>query len=279
VVNPRDQRPTLASQGINKSLANRARTLRELSDDAYAEAVAQARATASRSTPRVINEVAISNERTAYRARTYQGGTVADLQALIASNQRFGVILGDPAWTFRTHSQRGKQRSPERHYDCLSIDEIAALPIASLAADNCVLFLWCVNPELAGALTVIKSWGFENPTVGFAWVKTTPSAERISLDGCGLHWGMGYHTRSNIELCLLATRGSPTRLATDVHQVIVAPVGEHSAKPDRAYRRIERLYPGPYLELFARRERPNWTTWGDEIFPASLGEVPSDAAA
>jgi hypothetical protein len=96
-------------------------------------------------------------------------------------------------------------------------------------------------------------------------VKTTKKAEVITLDGKGLDWGMGYATRANIEPCLLATRGSPLRLAADIHQVVIAPAGEHSEKPDEVYRRIERLYPGPYLELFARRPRPGWTVWGNEI--------------
>ena len=66
---------------------------------------------------------------------------------------------------------------------------------------------------------------------------------------------------------LLATRGSPLRLAADVHQVVIAPIGEHSEKPAEVYRRIERLYGGPRLELFARKLRPGWTTWGDELPP------------
>jgi N6-adenosine-specific RNA methylase IME4 len=98
-------------------------------------------------------------------------------------------------------------------------------------------------------------------------VKTTPSAECITLDGDGLHWGTGCHTRANTEPCLLALRGSPLRLAKDVHQVVVAPVGAHSAKPEEVARRIERLYPGPRLELFARKPRIGWTTWGNEVPP------------
>jgi N6-adenosine-specific RNA methylase IME4 len=106
--------------------------------------------------------------------------------------------------------------------------------------------------------------------------KTKPSAEVITLDGDGLHWGTGYATRANTEVSLLATRGSPRRLSADVHQVVIAPVGEHSAKPDEVYKRIERLYPGPYLELFARRERDGWTRWGNEI---ARGQMTSSTTA
>jgi len=136
--------------------------------------------------------------------------------------------------------------------------------IKQLAADDCALFPWAVWPE-PGVLQVIAAGGFDYKTAGFIWVKTTENAERITLNDEGLHWGMGYATRSNTEACLLATRGSPPRLAADVHQVVIAPVAEHSEKPDEVYHRIERLYPGPYLELFARRPRERWTTWGNEI--------------
>jgi len=107
------------------------------------------------------------------------------------------------------------------------------------------------------------------------WVKTTKNAEVITLDGKGLHFSMGFGTRANTEPCLLATRGNPLRLAADVHQVIIAPIGEHSAKPDEAYRRMQRLYGGPYLELFARRERDGWLTWGDELSAPHPLDIPA----
>jgi N6-adenosine-specific RNA methylase IME4 len=140
----------------------------------------------------------------------------------------------------------------------MSLDDIKALPVASLAADDCALFLWGVCPEIPGALEVIEAWGFEFKTVGLNWIKQNRSGEDIFT-------GMGYWTRANSELRLLATRGSPQRLAMDVHQVLLAPVGEHSEKPDEAYHCIERLLAGPYLELFARNERPCWTCSWNEI--------------
>jgi N6-adenosine-specific RNA methylase IME4 len=170
------------------------------------------------------------------------------------------VICVDPPWQFHTYSGQGEPRSAERHYDTMTLDDIAALPVKPLAADDCALLLWAVCPELPGAIDVIRAWGFEYLTVAFAWVKQNPS-------GDGLFTGLGYHTRSNVELCLLALRGAPVRLANDVHQVVMAPVSAHSEKPAEVYRRIERLYPGPYLELFARRERPGWAVWGDEVAP------------
>jgi N6-adenosine-specific RNA methylase IME4 len=130
--------------------------------------------------------------------------------------------------------------------------------VADLAADDCTLFMWAVMPQLQEALDVIKAWGFTYKTVAFNWVKQNRS-------GDGLFFGMGYWTRANSEVCLLATRGSPVRLNADVHQVIMSPVAEHSRKPDEAAARIERLVPGPYIELFARRPRAGWDVFGNEV--------------
>lgn len=193
-----------------------------------------------------------------YAVEVQDGGTTDDLYALAKGSTRFRTIYADPPWTFEVYSGKGKERSAERHYDTMSLEEIAALPIEDLAADDCCLFLWCVWPELPGALKVIRSWGFEYKTAGFLWVKTNKGGE-------GTFTGMGYWTRANSEPCLFATRGSPDRLSADVHQVISAPVRAHSVKPDEARVRIERLVPGPYLELFGRSEHDGWTVWGNQI--------------
>jgi hypothetical protein len=92
----------------------------------------------------------------------------------------------------------------------------------------------------------------------------------VELDGLQsnhLHWGTGFTTRANAEAVLLATQGAPRRLAEDVHQIVIAPRTGHSEKPEEVARRIERLYPGPYLELFARKQREGWRTWGNEVPP------------
>ncbi len=188
-----------------------------------------------------------------------EGCTVEDLDLLVNAAQRFGVIYADPPWEFKVYSGKGKARSADRHYETQGLDWIKSLPVEKLAADDCALFLWAVMPELPGALDVIRAWGFEYKTVAFTWIK------QVSLENRDLFWGMGYWTRANAEVCLLATRGSPKRQAKDVHQVIMSPVGEHSRKPDEASVRIERLLNGPYLELFARRPMPGWTVWGNQI--------------
>lgn len=178
-------------------------------------------------------------------------------------------MYADPAWKHDEayNSERARLRGPERHYDGMSLDAIKALPVAQLAAKDCALFLWCVRSLIPEALEVIKAWDFEFKTVAFTWVKTTKHAEVITLSGDGLHFGMGNAaTRSNTEVVLLATRGKPERMVKDVHEVIIAPVSEHSEKPEEVRRRIERLYLGPYLELFARRDDvEGWVCWGNEV--------------
>jgi N6-adenosine-specific RNA methylase IME4 len=258
-------RPTLAQQGIDKNLAKHARALGALSPERFEQAVADARSATTRAFRNVVNAAVIEQEREQYRARTEHGATVADLEALVSTRKRFSVIYPDPSWPFETYSEKGKQRSAERHYDTMSLNQIKALPVGQLAADDCALLLWAVWPRLDDALDVIRAWGFEYKTCGFLWVKRNPKGE-------GLFTGAGRHTRANTEPCLLAVRGAPLRLAADVHQVvelpdqvIETPVGEHSEKPEEVARRIERLYGGPYLELFARRPRKGWTTWGNEV--------------
>ncbi len=193
--------------------------------------------------------------------------TVTDFNSLIG--KQFGVIYADPPWSFKVYSGKGKRRSAERHYPTMDLDAIKALPVEQVGADDCALLLWSVMPQLPEALEVIKAWGFKYKTCAHVWVKTTSEGAYAT--------GMGYWTRSNAELCLLATRGSPKRLNKDVHQVIACARGKHSSKPDEARNRIQRLVAGPYLELFGRRVIENWTVWGNEIdrdiFHASLEEV------
>ncbi len=169
----------------------------------------------------------------------------------------YGAIAVDPAWTFRTWSERGRGRSPK--YSTMSIDEIATLPVGELATLDCTLFLWATWPTMPAAFRVIEAWGFKYKTCAFVWLKADP-------DRCPVKpsMGLGYWTRANTEVCLLATRGTPKRLNADVQQAIISPRREHSRKPTEAYRRIERLVAGPHLELFARTTRPGWTVYGDD---------------
>lgn len=255
-------KPTLTDWGVDKKLSSRAQKLAAVPEAKFEGMIGEWRGRVEKENERVtttlIKEGEIAQAREAYDERKVQGGQVTDLHALVENGEKYSVIYADPPWEFKVYSGKGKMRSAERHFDTMTLADIAALPVEALAADNCALFLWAVMPELPGALELIKAWGFTYKTAAFTWVKQNRS-------GAGLFTGMGYWTRANSELCLLATRGSPMRLAMDVHQVIMAPVREHSRKPDEAVPRIERLLAGPYLELFAREQRQGWTTWGNEI--------------
>lgn len=174
---------------------------------------------------------------------------------------RYGLIYADPPWSFNTWSARGTGRAPVSHYDCLNFETLATLPVADLAATDCVLLLSATDPLLPQAFDLIRAWGFKYKTVGFYWVKLNASAKGVAA----YFTGLGYWTRANPEQCLLATRGSPKRLARDVRRLVVDRRREHSRKPDVVRERIERLVSGPYLELFARETKPGWDCWGDQI--------------
>lgn len=177
---------------------------------------------------------------------------------------KYQVIYADPPWQFRNYSDKWHEDHPEskwvgRQYGLMTRKDIEALPVSKIAADDAVLFLWTTMPHLPDALKVIEAWDFHFKTVGFTWVKQNRS-------GVGLFTGMGFWSRSNAELCLLATRGHPKRLSKSVRQVIISPVQRHSQKPAEIRNRIlELMGDVPRIELFARERVPGWHAWGDEV--------------
>lgn len=169
----------------------------------------------------------------------------------------YSVIYADPPWKFTTYSDKGKGRSAEAWYDCLTLDEIKNIPVKQWAAHDCVLLMWVTDPFLFKSKEVLDAWGFEYKTVGFVWAKTNELNKEFFM-------GTGYWTRANPEHCLLATRGHPKRVNSDVRELVISPRREHSRKPDEMYSLIERLCAGPYLELFARNMRDGWDCLGKE---------------
>jgi N6-adenosine-specific RNA methylase IME4 len=172
--------------------------------------------------------------------------------------QKYGAILADPPWHWKAWSAKGEDRATSNHYGVMSMSDLIELPVHKLAADDCVLFMWAIDPLLDKAFEVLKAWKFTYKTVGFYWVKANRKADTPFV-------GLGKWTRANPEQCLLATRGSPKRLARDVQRLIVSPVREHSRKPEEVRDGIERLVAGPYMELFARDRRDGWDAIGDEL--------------
>jgi N6-adenosine-specific RNA methylase IME4 len=177
----------------------------------------------------------------------------------------FGAILADPPWAFPKWSGLAvPARTKEQPYAYMTMQDIATLPVEEFAADNCVLLCWVTWPMLLDCLNVIKKWGFAYKTCGFAWIKADNTQADFFQEELKTEMKLGYWTRSNSEVCLLATRGTPKRVSAGVRQAIVAPAREHSRKPDGIHERIERLVAGPYLELFARQQRAGWTVWGNQ---------------
>jgi N6-adenosine-specific RNA methylase IME4 len=171
--------------------------------------------------------------------------------------KKYGVILADPEWKFETWSQLGLvNTSPDNHYPTSALAEIKARGVASISADDCVLFLWGTVPMTPQALEVMAAWGFRYVT-NFAWVKDHP--------------GTGYWNRNQHETLFIGTKGKPPAPApgTQWSSVIFAPVGEHSEKPERVLEMIEAYFPTlPKIELNRRgAARAGWDAWGNEVEP------------
>ena len=183
----------------------------------------------------------------------------ASLLAL-ADGRRFGTILADPPWQFQNRT--GKVAPEHRRlvrYATMTLDEIAALPVATVAAEPAHLYLWVPNALLPEGLAVMAAWGFRYKS-NLVWHK-------VRKDGGSDGRGVGFYFRNVTELVLFGVRGRNARtLAAGRRQVnlLATRKREHSRKPDEQYAIIEACSAGPYLELFARGVRAGWTSWGDE---------------
>ena len=174
-------------------------------------------------------------------------------------DKKYNIIYADPPWSFKTYSDKGKDRSPDKHYSVMSLQDIKDLPIQDIVDDNCILFMWVTFPLLKEGFEVIDDWGFTYKTVAFNWVKKNKKTN-------SWFWGLGYWTRANAELCLLATKGTIKRQSASVHQVIDTPIERHSKKPDIVRDKIvELLGDLPRIELFARESAKGWDSWGNEV--------------
>ncbi len=174
--------------------------------------------------------------------------------------KKYQVIYADPPWAYEQSTVKG---AAAKQYPTMGIEELCALPVWELADKDCVLFLWATFPKLAEALKLIKAWGFSYRSVAFVWLKQNKKSKTW-------FYGLGFWTRGNAEICLLATKGQPKRKSAKVHQFIISPIEEHSKKPDEARLKIfELLGDVPRIELFARYHPPGWDVWGNEA-PGSI---------
>ena len=183
--------------------------------------------------------------------------------------QKFDLIMADPPWRFQTRSAKGvTAKGAGGQYRTMTLDGIASMPVADIAAPDCLLWLWATNPMLPVAFDVLSAWGFTYKTAGH-WAKRTKHGK--------LAFGTGYILRCAGEPFIIGTRGAP-KTARNVRSVIMGPVREHSRKPDEAFAAAEAPMPSARrLELFSRQERPGWTVWGDQtqkFDQAALGALP-----
>jgi N6-adenosine-specific RNA methylase IME4 len=188
----------------------------------------------------------------------------------------YDVVLADPPWTYS--GQPDKWGAAARQYRCQSDDWIKALPIADLLDRRGVIFCWATCPLLDVAISAIEAWGLAFRGVAFVWVKTRRSDPSVPIGAQGVRPSI---VKPTSELVLAASnvrKGRPLPLADEgVSQIVLAPKGAHSEKPDDVQARIERLYPETRrIELFARRRRPGWDAWGDELpVPTTSGVNPA----
>jgi N6-adenosine-specific RNA methylase IME4 len=174
------------------------------------------------------------------------------------------TVLADPPWRFvnRTGKVAPEHRRLDR-YDTMTSDDICALPVRDVIADNAHLYLWCPNALLPDGLRVLDAWGFRYVS-NIVWAKRRK-------DGGPDGRGVGFYFRNVTELILFGVRGQLRTLGPARSQVnmIETRKREHSRKPDQQYELVERCSPGPWLELFARYPREGWTAWGDEADTAT----------
>lgn len=165
----------------------------------------------------------------------------------------YQTIYADPPWLERGGGQI--KRGADRHYPLMATSEICKLPVGEWAAPDAHLYCWVTNNFLEDGLDVLHAWNFRFVTL-ITWMKDRA--------------GLGQYFRGLTEHCLFAVRGKvPYKLTPDGHRLqgvtgFQAPRGAHSVKPETMRQMIERVSPGPYLELFARRPAAGWDVWGNQ---------------
>ena len=181
--------------------------------------------------------------------------------------KKYQIIYADPPWSYYNDSTakpdcttiKGMRRPP---YPVMSSKDIADLPVKDITSNNSILFIWTTDYHLNKCLEVIKSWGFEYKTIGFAWAKKNKKGEPVCFMGA-------YTMKSGIELCLLATRGEDAHKLVKKHNVralVESQRENHSKKPEEVKERIiELLGDLPRIELFARHKTEGWDVWGNEV--------------
>lgn len=181
----------------------------------------------------------------------------------------FRVIYADPPWDFSGNSVENPGRNARGHYECMSLDEITALEVADITAEDAICFFWITGPFLVvGAhIPIMRAWGFEPSAIGFVWAKLNKRTDGRFFTADDFFMGGGHTTRANAEYCLIGKKGKSLRKSRGVREMIVRPLMRHSEKPAETRRRIETYVggQGPMLELFARHTVPGWHAAGNQV--------------
>lgn len=241
--------PALADIGVTKMQSSRWQKLGALDEDEFEARKAAAKRQAVASVEATAAERAAEKKERRQERETDLGERQSALP-----DKRYGVVLADPEWRFEPYSREtGMDRAADNHYPTSVASVIAERDVASIAAPDCVLFLWATVPMLPQALMVMQAWGFEYRS-NCVWIK-----DRL---------GTGYWFRNKHELLLVGARGSIPAPApgTQFPSAIEALVGEHSAKPEAFHQVIETYFPTlPKIELNRRGPaREGWDAWGFE---------------
>lgn len=177
--------------------------------------------------------------------------------------KKYKIIYADPPWSYSKYSNSKKNVSEKVRvtpYPPMPLEDIKKLPVPDIADKDCVLLMWVTFPCLEMGLKVIKAWGFTYKTVAFNWMKRNKK-------GIGFFMGFGHYTRSNGEICLLATKGKGLKvLKKNMSQVVVTPLTTHSEKPAIVRKKIVDLFGEEQrIELFARKQAHGWDYWGNDL--------------
>ena len=168
--------------------------------------------------------------------------------------KRYRTIVADPPWHY---SDPAFGYGADANYPTMTPEELMGMPVGLWAMDKAHLYLWTTNTFLVEAHEIAKAWGFKPKTL-LTWIKRRPTNDN-SL-------GMGHYFRVCTEHVLFAVRGSLATLHGDQPNFFFAPRTGHSEKPAAFYDMVQRMSLGPYLDVFARKQRFGWDTWGDEAF-------------
>jgi N6-adenosine-specific RNA methylase IME4 len=186
----------------------------------------------------------------------YETCAISDLERLINAGKKFGTIYADPPWRYENQLTRA---ATDKHYKGMTVKEIATLPISQLTLNKAHLHLWTTNAFLFDCPEIMEEWGFKYKGV-FVWCKGAVEHSKLKPQ-----MGIGNYWRVSHEFMILGVKGEQTFFDKSQVSWMLEKRGQHSRKPESVAEIIEKVSSGPYLELFGRRVRDNWTVWGNEI--------------